>query len=745
MNGMPPTLDATLAGVIAVVVTLAPSLLLWLAGTGILGASFGLHSMLFPEHEGDAWLSGLGLAFVWTLSGLLVSLAAAGTPIDPESPLVPYGIGVPFVLGLLLPPASVLRRWCERRRWLRTRERIAVQLPNLAQTLERRLPQPAIPDCPGSVAGGFVVGFGLGVLLLVAGPLVLTALAPDSVVTATKWEWALPGAAWAMLGAYVLAVFAHSLAAYRRPGRPPWLLDWPPGFCLSFFLAVVSAGLALVVSSGAVALAALALVVVGAIAGSRPRHRYPLSLPLFREVPSGATSTEAVPSPKCSAANHVSLDERSAQGKPWAELERAATGHRKESGPLVLVAVSGGGIRAAVWACLVLRELDVVRPTAGSAPASEEEDWRELVAESRRTSTHASVIFGASGGMVGAVHYANALRSQGADALKDPRFIGQVGSDGLRWLVQRFLFHDAFWANTPVAPRAHRGVAFEEQWAEKLGLPPDGLTFGYLQDGDGRCVPPHLVFSPMAIEDGRRLLFSDLHLADLCTTVTTELKAPPASDGNGSQPAVPAPTFQSRSAVEASCLFPETWRNVSLLEAARASATFPFVMPISSLPTHPRRRLVDAGYYDNYGVGLAAAWLEATLADEERRKWLGKRSGVLVIQIRDGVLFHSLPLGTLEKESRRIVEQTLGPAQAVLGFSNAVQLYENDEDLAKALGSIQKAFPSMPVATVSFEFGGTAPLSWTLSTAERHALTAYARTQIASKILGVQDWLARAS
>jgi hypothetical protein len=34
-----------------------------------------------------------------------------------------------------------------------------------------------------------------------------------------------------------------------------------------------------------------------------------------------------------------------------------------------------------------------------------------------------------------------------------------------------------------------------------------------------------------------------------------------------------------------------------------------YVSPAAWLPTKPRVRIVDAGYYDNYGVDIAAHWL----------------------------------------------------------------------------------------------------------------------------------------
>jgi len=59
------------------------------------------------------------------------------------------------------------------------------------------------------------------------------------------------------------------------------------------------------------------------------------------------------------------------------------------------------------------------------------------------------------------------------------------------------------------------------------------------------------------------------------------------------------------------------------------SATFPFVTSVVALPTFPARHVVDAGYYDNYGVNLGAAWIDS------HREWLRKNAaGVLVVQVR---------------------------------------------------------------------------------------------------------------
>jgi hypothetical protein len=69
------------------------------------------------------------------------------------------------------------------------------------------------------------------------------------------------------------------------------------------------------------------------------------------------------------------------------------------------------------------------------------------------------------------------------------------------------------------------------------------------------------------------------------------------------------------------------------------SATFPYISPAVVLLTALRRRVVDAGYFDNHGVDLAADWLKPTWDDPAGAgAWLDtKATGVLLIQSRDGV------------------------------------------------------------------------------------------------------------
>ena len=163
-----------------------------------------------------------------------------------------------------------------------------------------------------------------------------------------------------------------------------------------------------------------------------------------------------------------------------------------------------------------------------------------------------------------------------------------------------------------------RGRALESAWVRHT----DGLlgrTFRELRPGEAEGWLPSLVYTPMLVEDGRRLLVSNL-----------DLHVPEASCGGGERWPRQKLTRLSLSGVQLFQLFPRKQRAFQVAAAARMSASFPYMSPASALPTPPRVRVVDAGYYDNYGVDLAVQWLHA------HRQWVREcTSGVVLIQIRD--------------------------------------------------------------------------------------------------------------
>jgi hypothetical protein len=98
-----------------------------------------------------------------------------------------------------------------------------------------------------------------------------------------------------------------------------------------------------------------------------------------------------------------------------------------------------------------------------------------------------------------------------------------------------------------------------------------------------------------------------------------------------------------------------------------------------SLPTTPRRRVVDAGYYDNYGVSLAGSWLFSA----RNAAWIDEHaSKILLVQIRDSV---SEPERTLARVTgsapdllAQATEELSSPLEGLYNGAFAAAAFRND-------------------------------------------------------------------
>jgi hypothetical protein len=401
-------------------------------------------------------------------------------------------------------------------------------------------------------------------------------------------------------------------------------------------------------------------------------------------------------------------------------------GEKKVPKPLVVVAVSGGGLRSAAWTLRVLQELELA-----FAKENPPIDFP----------SHVRLITGASGGMLGAAYYVATLKPPGERKF-DPESIAQrrgemeehynrLTEDCLTPIAWQMVFGDVPIFFSPWPAPYDRGKALENTWHRNLSPDRSGnnsplqITFAELRTREMANECPSLVFTPMMIEDGRRLLISNL-----------DLRYVVSNDGNllgGPDPQVEdASRNYSHEALELFRLFPQFKETVKLSTAVRMSASFPFFSPAVSLPTAPRRRIVDAGYYDNYGVSLAASWLFS----RKHQDWLeDNASKVVLIQIRDGLDDDKRRLEWVPRETSTQISRTLEELTSPLeGLDNArigSSSFRND-GLLELLSAYHRErttgqespgpWQNRRFTTVSLEFPYKVSLSWYLTPFEKRLI-----------------------
>ena len=336
-------------------------------------------------------------------------------------------------------------------------------------------------------------------------------------------------------------------------------------------------------------------------------------------------SSEQAGKPRCRAGRRFWMPGRTVFGRP------TGPGDPASARPiLVVIAASGGGLRAGVWAASVL---DAIGNEVPEFPK------------------HVRYVTGASGGMVGAALFVTSrVRAPAAGGLPGtPPAVGglanRLSNDYLSPITRQYILRDLPFAIFPWRQSYDRGHALEDAMVNGGKLTELGYTFAQLLDAESQGQIPSLVFSPMLVEDGRRLLISNLELDDI-TTIDGAVLSEGRSESESRSEIVELIKSETQKtqkrrenlefrkiiavpAVEFFHLFPQARDTFQVVTAVRMNATFPVVTPTGVLPTDSPRQVVDAAYYDNYGVDLASALIFA------HREWIAQNTaGVLLVQIR---------------------------------------------------------------------------------------------------------------
>ena len=347
------------------------------------------------------------------------------------------------------------------------------------------------------------------------------------------------------------------------------------------------------------------------------------------------------------------------------ERWRRRTGQLKPK--LVLLCVSGGGLKATYWTTHVLQEAQ--RQTTG------------------QVLRHTALISGASGGMIGAAYVreqllqreATSVKTEGdqappADALGDhllsktyfaqlpqlhglpqltrrdgrdlpPKWIPAdrpspyhlnpsvntatqqdtqdslhltaVGGDLLNSVAFAIVTTDILLPTRSFEYdgkyyRRDRAYAFEQQLNENV----NGAfrkRLGDYEAAERSAAVPMLLLTPSIVNDARRLIISPLGVR--------HLTLPPAGVGRAEDFEVDAVDFGNFFKGQQ----PE---QLAFSTALRMNATYPYVLPNVYLPSTPPVEVMDAGFRDNFGVTEASRFLQVY------REWiLANTSGVVMMQV----------------------------------------------------------------------------------------------------------------
>jgi hypothetical protein len=281
----------------------------------------------------------------------------------------------------------------------------------------------------------------------------------------------------------------------------------------------------------------------------------------------------------------------------WHKKASVIQGTKKPK--LVIVNCSGGGLRAAMWSMYIMQQMDKMTQN--------------------RFFANVHMITGASGGMIGASYYRELhylSRTDPSIDLTDSVYLDNVSKDLLNSVGFNLASHDVFlrFKSMEIDGKTYlmdRGYAFEQQ----LNFNTGNILDKHLED---YAVPeylsemPQMIFTPTIINDGRRMIISPQPMAFL----------------NGTD-------FHKKTIGPENVEFTKLFENndamrVKFTSVIRMNSTFPYILPMVSLPTKPEVLVMDAGIRDNYGSKTTIRFIKGI------EKWLAKyTSGVVVVEMRD--------------------------------------------------------------------------------------------------------------
>ena len=365
---------------------------------------------------------------------------------------------------------------------------------------------------------------------------------------------------------------------------------------------------------------------------------------------------------------------------------------------MVFLCVSGGGKRAALWTLTALQTADSIS--------------RGKLME------NTILITGASGGLIGASYFRELKLQEKLGAKNNPYSEShrqKISTDNLNPLIFSLLANDLFVGFTKFEYGGNyyyrdRGFTFEDQ----LNQITEGLMDKPMKAYDSvemKAIIPMIILTPTIVNDGRKLYIASRPVSFM-NYDAVNMRSYGAMKFSGID-------FQRMFADHGA-------EDLRFLSALRMSATFPYITPNTTLPTHPPIKIMDAGISDNFGLSDAIRFTYAF------KDWIeAQTSGIVFVSIRD-----SPKLGTIPPQAgQTIVDDLTQPISSV--YNN----FENFQDITSDLLISQaKSWFSTPVDRIDIQYqaesyspvlqkmdsirqnSARASLSWRLTTREKQGI-----------------------
>lgn len=338
---------------------------------------------------------------------------------------------------------------------------------------------------------------------------------------------------------------------------------------------------------------------------------------------------------------------------------------------MVLIAVSGGGQRSALWTMNVMQHVDSVFEG-------------ELM-------KNTFMMTGASGGLFGAAFYRELAWKNLVP--QDKEHLADLSKDVLNPVIFTLLVNDVFlklrsFEYGGFKYQTERGYEFEQRITTNLhGLLDNPISEYRIPEYNAEI--PLIMMAPTITNDGRKLYISPQPTSFFNTGLERQ---------NSKIQGIDYQLLLKNH-------HPDSLR---FLTALRMSATFPYFSPSITLPTTPKIGIADAGISDNYGISDAITFLHVF------EDWIKENtSEVVFITIRDSSKDPPIEFNN----SKNLVQKFFSPIQGAVGSWDQVQTIKNEQrfDLIDAMYEGQ-------LKRVEFEYqnqnANRASLSWRLTSRE---------------------------